>query len=197
MIHPATELRFIDDQIGWGVFATAFIPAGTITWVRDAFDQTFTQAQVDKLPPQYRPIIEKYAYLDAAADHVLCWDHARFVNHSCEASCLGGGYDFEIAVRDLQPGDELTDDYGTLNLLEDFNCACTSDQCRKVIKPDDVLMRAPVWDAMVEPLFRKLRQIPQPLWPFLSQAQIDEVEKTLAEVLPYRSIRLLSCRGVM
>lgn len=38
------------------------------------------------------------------------------VNHSCEAPCLGSGYEFEIAVRALLPGEELTDDYGTHQL---------------------------------------------------------------------------------
>lgn len=35
MIHPDTELRFINPEIGYGVFATQFIPRGTITWVRE------------------------------------------------------------------------------------------------------------------------------------------------------------------
>ena len=34
MIHPDTELRFISDEVGYGVFATALIGRGTITWVR-------------------------------------------------------------------------------------------------------------------------------------------------------------------
>lgn len=32
MIHPAMELKHISEEIGYGVVATAFIPAGTITW---------------------------------------------------------------------------------------------------------------------------------------------------------------------
>ena len=32
MIHPSTELRFINDEIGYGVVATRFIPKGTIVW---------------------------------------------------------------------------------------------------------------------------------------------------------------------
>jgi hypothetical protein len=29
VIHPDTELRFVSDEIGYGVFATALIPRGT------------------------------------------------------------------------------------------------------------------------------------------------------------------------
>ena len=33
MIHPHSELRFFSPEVGWGVYATRFIPKGTITWV--------------------------------------------------------------------------------------------------------------------------------------------------------------------
>jgi uncharacterized protein len=188
MIHPATELRHVNDAIGYGVFATAFIPAGTITWVWDELDQTFTEEQAQALPAQYRPILDRYGFTDAAGRLVLCWDHARFVNHSCEATCLSAGFDFEIAIRDIRPGEELTDDYGSLNLSEDFLCACSSPRCRKMIRPDDPERFAATWDAAVEPFFRRLRQIPQPLWPFLREQ--EAVEQALANLAPYRSIRL-------
>jgi hypothetical protein len=50
MLHPHTELRFINEQIGYGVIATHFIPRGTVTWVRDDLDQTFSRAQVERMP---------------------------------------------------------------------------------------------------------------------------------------------------
>lgn len=188
MIHPATELRHINDTIGFGVFATAFIPAGSITWVRDELDQVFTAEHMARLPAHYQGFLHKYTFADAKGRHILCWDHARFVNHSCEATCLSAGFDFEIAVRDLHPGDELTDDYGTLNLTEDFACACNSPRCRQVIRPDDMLRLADSWDAQVEPLFRRIRDVSQPLWPFVSD--LETVEKVLANQAPYRSTRL-------
>lgn len=188
MIHPATELRFVNDTIGYGVFATAFIPAGTITWVRDDLDQTFTRKQADALPSEFHPILDKFTFTDGAGLLVLCWDHARFMNHSCEATCLTAGNDFEIAVRDIQPGEELTDDYGTLNLHEDFTCCCESPRCRRIIRPDDLVRYAAVWDAAVEPLLGRLRLLPQPLWPFLKQQKF--VERTLGNGAPYRSILL-------
>ena len=38
MLHPDTRLQFIDEDIGYGIFATNFIPAGTITYVKDALE---------------------------------------------------------------------------------------------------------------------------------------------------------------
>jgi len=186
MIHPATELRYINDSMGYGVFATSFIPAGTITWVRDDLDQTFSFDQVNLMSPPYRAILDKYCYVDAAGKMVLCWDLARFFNHSCEPTCLSAGYDFEIAVRDIRQGEEMTDDYGTLNLQQDFPCACSQPRCRKIIRPDDLEHLGPTWDVLVEPQFRKIPAVPQPLWVFLKEK--DGVEKVLANLAPYRSI---------
>ena len=38
MIHPDTELQFINDKIGYGVVATKLIPKGSITWALDKLD---------------------------------------------------------------------------------------------------------------------------------------------------------------
>lgn len=53
-------------------------------------------------------------------------------------------YDFELAVHDIQPGEELTDDYGTLNIEESFDCYCMQAGCRGTIFPDDLLRYAQV-----------------------------------------------------
>ena len=123
MIHPDTELKFVSDEIGYGLFATRRIPRGTITWVRDDFDMAFTHAEVERMSPTYRAIVDKYTFIDARGLYLLCWDLARFVNHACDATCLSAGYDFEIAVRDIEAGEQITDDYGTLNLQHEFAIA--------------------------------------------------------------------------
>lgn len=35
MMHPDTRLVFVSEAQGLGVVATAFLPMGTILWVRD------------------------------------------------------------------------------------------------------------------------------------------------------------------
>jgi uncharacterized protein len=171
MVHPDTELRYINAMIGYGVFATKLMPRGTIVWVRDDFDQTFAAEEVNRMDPHYRAIINRYAYIDQNGMHVLCWDHARFFNHSCQASCLCCEFDFEIAVRDIHPGDELTDDYGTLNLREHFPCACGVQDCRELIKPDDMERLHPVWDGKLRRIFPLIPSVPQPLWEFVKKKE--------------------------
>ncbi|NNE36124.1 MAG: SET domain-containing protein-lysine N-methyltransferase, partial [Rhodothermales bacterium] len=58
MLHPDTELRFISDDVGYGVVATQPIPKGTITWVHDDLDRTFSLAEVDAMPPIFRTILD-------------------------------------------------------------------------------------------------------------------------------------------
>jgi hypothetical protein len=187
MIHPDTELRWANDVIGYGVFATRLIPKGTITWVRDDLDQTFTPEQAARLNEPCRQILDKYTFIDAKGMFVLCWDHSRFFNHSCAANCLSAGYDFEIAVRDIPAGEELTDDYGTLNLRAPFACACSAPGCRKQITPGDMERLAETWDGLVRPVFALIPQLPQLLWPLLKEKA--EIERALKHPEEIRSIR--------
>ncbi|HYR83247.1 MAG TPA: SET domain-containing protein-lysine N-methyltransferase [Terriglobia bacterium] len=172
-------------MIGYGVVATRLIPRGTITWVADGLDHVFTTAQIEDIAPMLRPLVEKYSWTNGKGQSILCWDHARFINHSCEASCLSAGFDFEIAVRDIFPGEELTDDYGTLNLSEPFQCLCDSPQCRDVVRPDDFLKYGAEWDRIVSAAFPLIRTLEQPLW--LLVAEKPEVEKVLSGAAPLPS----------
>jgi len=187
MLHPHTELRFIHEQIGYGIVATYFIPRGTVTWVRDDFDQAFALAQVERMAPLYRDIVAKYCFVDSGGDFVLCWDLARYINHACDSSCRSAGYDFELAVRDIHPGEELTDDYGSLNLEYDFRCACATAACRRTVHPDDLLTYAEQWDEIVAKPFRLMPTVAQPLWPLVKDKEI------FAAVLACR-MPIASCR---
>jgi uncharacterized protein len=189
MIHPDTELRYVNDVIGYGVFATRHIPRGTITWVRDELDQAFTPDQILGMSRLPRQVLDKYGYTDRHGKTILCWDHARFMNHSCEASCLSAGYDFEVVVRDLCPGDELTDDYGTLNLESSFLCACSLPGCRGEIGPDDSVRNADRWDALLQEAFPVIRRVSQPLWAALNEKDKNDVLVACADVSRMRSCR--------
>ncbi len=132
MIHPDTELRRVHSAIGYGVAATAPIPRGTITWVRDPLDQKLDRAAVAALSAPLQAAIARYAYQDLDGSYVLCWDHARYNNHSCRPACRTVG-DFDIAVRDIARGEELTIEYATINVLDVFDCRCGADNCRKLV----------------------------------------------------------------
>lgn len=145
MIHPETELKFISDEMGYGVFAKTFLPKGTITWVQDSFDREFTDKDLEQMDPFHRELAETYCFRNSKGHHVLCWDNGRFVNHSFRSNCFTTPYNFEIAIRDIEAGEELTDDYGYLNISEPFRAADEGTR-RKTVYPDDLLTFHKEWD---------------------------------------------------
>lgn len=179
MIHPKTELRFISNEIGYGVVATEFIPAGTITWVLDDLDREFTPAKLKKMNLLYQNILETYCYRNSKGNLVLCWDYGRFVNHSFKSNCLSTAYDFEIAVRDIHPGEELTDDYGYLNVSEPFK-GIDEGTRRKTVYPDDLLKHYKTWDKKLLNNFPAIINVDQPLKSLITPklwAEITSVAK--------------------
>ncbi len=169
VLHPHTELRHIDDEVGYGVFATHHIPAGTLTWVEDPLDRRLEPDDYADLDGTAYELLEKYTYVDQLGRRVLCWDFTRFMNHSCEANSMGPGlWPLEIAVRDVAPGEELTSDYGALNLERPFDCLCGKAGCRGRVRPDDFDRYARIWDSGIRSAFTRLCPIDsQPLWRWL------------------------------
>ncbi len=174
MIHPKTELKLISNEIGYGVVAKEFIPAGTITWALDDLDREFTPVQLRNMNPLYQKILDTYCYRNNKGNLVLCWDYGRFVNHSFKSNCLSTAYDFEIAIRDIQPGEELTDDYGYLNVSEPFR-GIDEGTKRKTVYPDDLLNHYQTWDKKLIKNFSKIINVEQPLKQLIAPKVWDEI----------------------
>jgi uncharacterized protein len=189
MIHPHTELQFINDRIGYGVVATRFIPKGTITWALDKLDRIFTPSQVAVMDELYKRVLDTYTYRNPEGNYILCWDNARFINHSSNSNCITTAYEFELAVRDIQPGEQLTDDYGYLNLEEPFEVLPEAGTDRNVIYPDDLIRYHHVWDAKLLSAFPQLLRVDQPLRSVLEAAvwekasRISDGEEKMASIL--------------
>ena len=179
MIHPKTELRFISKEVGYGVFATDFIPAGTITWVLDKLDREFRPEEFFAMDLVYQNIIDTYTFRNNIGNYVLCWDHGRFVNHSFNSNCLTTAYDFEIAIRDILPGEQLTDDYGYLNIKDPFTAADEGTE-RKIVYPHDLVRYYKVWDAQILKVFGKINAYEQPLRVLIKDELWYKVQKIIA-----------------
>ncbi|MCL1464751.1 SET domain-containing protein [Argonema galeatum] len=175
MIHPHTELRYINKLVGYGVFATKFIPQGTITWVLDDLDQRFEPSYIWSLNPILREKLIKYTYRDNEGIYILCWDIAKFVNHSFNSSCIGTAYKLELAARDIHPGEELTDDYGYLNLDKPFYCLHEPNSFRTKVMPDDLLHYYPELDRKGCEAMKYFNQVEQPLKKFIDNKFIDKI----------------------
>lgn len=188
MIHPDTELRFINDVVGYGVVAKKFIPKGTITWVQDDLDQVYAPEDVVKISPMMQEYLETYCFTNNKGEKVLCWDNAKFVNHSFNSSCMSTAYDFEIAIRDIHPGEQLTDDYGYLNISEPFEAEDEGTE-RKIVYPDDILTYHEEWDKSIIDNLPIIDTVPQPLKRFIPENNWNEFSKVIKGEFPLKSIR--------
>ncbi|MFV0438708.1 MAG: SET domain-containing protein [Desulfopila sp.] len=177
MIHPHTAVTYINDDKGYGLIATRPIPRGTITWTLDRLDRVISQAEMARQDPRYHEILMKYSFRNSRGEYIFCWDNGRYINHSFNANCCLTPYNFEIAIRDIDRGEELTDDYGYLNIIEPFAASPEGGE-RTVVYPDDLLKYAEIWDRQLAAAFPEVPRRKQPLAPFLE----PEIVRTLRDI---------------
>jgi uncharacterized protein len=116
MLLVKTKTR-VSEIHGIGLFADEFISKGTMTWkFLEGFDLRLPKSILNELSLSAKEQFLKYSYLDSSSGlYELCSDDARFFNHS-ETPNTGSITDvIDVALRDIQPGEELTCDYRTFD----------------------------------------------------------------------------------
>jgi uncharacterized protein len=191
MIHPETELRQVSPEVGYGVFATTFIPKGTIVYIKDELELVFKPDDPRRNDPLYKDIIEKYSYMEPNGNMVLSWDIARFVNHCCNCNIISTGYGFEIAIRDIHPGEEITDEYGLFNSGWEMNLVCSVPGCRGKLAPNDIDDNYKKWDAQIKSSFENFNKISQPLLKYMREKTYLKLKNYLDTGKEYVSVKHL------
>lgn len=187
MMHPHTRVQPISDQIGVGVVATQPIPAGTAVYQTDALDLRIAPNDPRLIDPALAEQIETYTYLDPDGTRVMCWDIGKYVNHACEPNTLTTGFGFQIALRDLAPGEEILDDYGIYT--DEFGpLLCNEPTCRGHIRPTDFLNLVPMWDAKLKPVLKSFFDVDQPLMHLIEAAALADLHAFVKTGKRYRSI---------
>jgi len=110
---------------GIGLFAAEFIPKGRlVAKYTPGLDIT---VQLEELDPELSPYSEimrtflrKYSYWDDYKKlYIVSVDNSRFINHSRTPNLHSPNHPDEFdclyAIRDIEPGEELTEDYSTWN----------------------------------------------------------------------------------
>lgn len=192
MMHPDTELRLADPDVGLGVFASARIDAGTLLWVRDELDVVRSEAELRALPDTLQRVARRLGYRDARRRWIVCWDAGKHVNHSCAPAMRGVGHDAMIAVRDLRPGDEVTCDYAECNLETPLPCLCGAPGCRGVIEAQVPAATWARWQRQVERVVGAAVGRPQPL---LSVCVDPSLAGVLAGERPVPDLRTVAVSG--
>lgn len=189
MIHPKTRATLVNENVGLGVFATEFIPKGTIVYVIDSFDIVIKPNDKKLTDELYKDYLDKYSYVDEKGDYIICWDHGKYVNHCCNPNTLTTGYGFEIAIRDIQPGEEITDDYLLLNSLEEMTLNCKDASCRKMFNPSDFDDMCESWDNRIKNALKNISTVDQPLWKLIDQPTMNKLNHYLKTGTDYQSVR--------
>jgi hypothetical protein len=189
VMHPATELRQINPEIGVGVFATEPIPRGTVTWVRDDLDQVISAERLAAVDPIRFTNVRTWIYRDRTGAYVMCWDLAKHVNHSFSPSTMTTAWELEIAIRDIAPGEEITLDYGTLNDDEPWTPSPEPGATRTVVEPDDLLHHAAEWDAAIAGALPAFDAVEQPLTDLIDPQALKRIRGSIEAGRPLDSIR--------
>lgn len=115
MLCVKTKLRPCGAK-GLGLFADEPIAKGTVVWKFDGgLDQVFSEDFYATRNALLKNYLFTYAWLEEKG-WILCADDARFMNHSALPSLGGGKLPVSIALRDIEVGEELTEDYETFDL---------------------------------------------------------------------------------
>lgn len=110
------------------------IPKGTLTYVKDELEIVIEPDDKRLSDPKYSNIIDTYSFIDRDGKRNLSWDHAKYVNHCCQCNSISTGYGFEIAIRDIPDGEEITDEYSMFNFPSRMQLDCDKFPCRKLIR---------------------------------------------------------------
>jgi hypothetical protein len=104
---------------------------------------------------------------------------------------MSTGYGFEIALRDIQAGEQITDEYGLFNVKQDIKLVCDQPHCRKNLKEDDFDTYYHEWDGKVKKALGKFNEVSQPLKPFIEPNTAVELEIFFLSPDQYKSVYTL------
>lgn len=195
MIHPDTELRKVNETIGYGVFATRPIPKGTILYVKDFLEIELSPEAFEAMDPQYQVIANWFSYIDERGYRIISWDIAKYVNHHCDSNSISTGYGFEIATRDIAAGEEITDEYGIFNIPHPLECCCSSPNCRGRISNEDWNTCGHLWDRRAKEALTYFSHIEQPLLKFMDAQDYQNLMRYLNTRRGYQSLLRLRQAG--
>ena len=143
-VHPSLEFRDVPG-VGIGTFTKEPIAKDDLVIVQGG--RILASPELDL--PQYEPY--GYHCFQVERDQYICptepareiADGVFNVNHSCEPSCGFRGQISMVALRDIEPGEQITFDYTMTDverpeeLWEPMKCLCGTASCRGNITGSD------------------------------------------------------------
>jgi SET domain-containing protein len=130
MIHP--DIYVQPTHVGLGLFAKRAFKRGEILWIIDDLDLKIPLSIYKSLDENQRHKLDIYSYLDFKHRVIVAWDEGKYVNHSCSpnSTALVQFDNISIAIRDIQQGEEIVEDYRCYFAhFDTFPCQCGAENC--------------------------------------------------------------------
>lgn len=127
------RLRVRRSRAGLGLFALDKIARGERI---EYIGRRLTKEQADRKGGKYLFEVNK----DVTIDGTPRFNLARYINHSCKENCearVRSGRVFIVAIRTINPGEELTYDYGEEYFnehIKPYGCRCDAHRKRSKVK---------------------------------------------------------------
>jgi SET domain-containing protein len=119
---------------GKGCFAARFFPKGRK--IAEYAGELITTSEAERRAKRQRK------HRICAIDYYLSLDGARggngthYINHSCKPNSymrVTRGHILFMALRDINPGEEITCDYVSTHHPDTYRCRCKAEGCRGTI----------------------------------------------------------------
>ena len=138
-LAPQLEARSHPDKGGNGVFARESVSESTLlaVWTGVVIDEE----QLETVPPHIRAYvaqIEETLYLVSLPPI----EPADYINHSCQPNAGMSGQIGIVALRDIEPGEEICIDYAMCDgsPYDEFRCSCETPGCRGHVTGNDWML---------------------------------------------------------
>jgi hypothetical protein len=135
-LSPKCDVHPIPNRGGHTVVAREAIAKGELIVVWSG--TLVSSEELNDMPPtvrRYSLQVEENQYLVSLSD---C-EPPDYVNHSCDPNSGLSGQITLVAMRDIQPGEEITYDYAMSDgsPYDEFSCSCGSPHCRGHVSGED------------------------------------------------------------
>lgn len=143
-LSPKCQVGAFEEKGGCAVFACEPIRQGEVISMWGG--RIVTGQELDRSLPDFTQRIvqvEEGLFLETPAQQ----EPSDCFNHSCDPNVGFSGQVALVAMRDIQPGEELTFDYAMCDgsPYDEFECLCGSPHCRRRVTGDD-WKRPDLWE---------------------------------------------------
>ncbi|MDO9035173.1 MAG: SET domain-containing protein-lysine N-methyltransferase [Methanoregula sp.] len=145
---------------GKGLYARQRVPKGTIICFESAGYRVIPAEEYETMSESAK----EHVYRRDDGTYIAPSDDSKYFNHSCDANVLDSRLGFDIVVKDIQKGKEVTYDYRAFSFKE-MQCHCGAKNCCKFITyehPVPEKLRL-FWAKKVDSALRQVNKVTQPL----------------------------------